>query len=277
MNPDTIAQQRAAEGAPELHAASLPLAPATRRAMFALAAVHTEILACPQHDHDPAVAAAKLDWWRIEIDRFYARSPQHPVTQALALATAGHDLPREHFDDLIAGAEMDLRQHRYLDFRNLERYCTRTGSSLALLAAEILGATAPASRQAARDIGAGLRIAEIIRDVGRHARQNRIYLPTDDLRSFGVPAADVLGARHSEDFRRLIDFEIDRTTALFDAARAAIPTADRRAMRPLLAAAAISRTLLDEIRRAECRVLTQRIALTPVRILWIAWKTRLLG
>jgi phytoene synthase len=37
--------------------------------------------------------------------------------------------------------------------------------------------------------------------------------------------------------------------------------------------AAIYRTLLDEIRRDGFRVLEQRIALTPLRKLWIATKT----
>ena len=37
--------------------------------------------------------------------------------------------------------------------------------------------------------------------------------------------------------------------------------------------AAIYRTLLDEIARDKYAVLDQRIALTPWRKLWIAWKT----
>ena len=41
--------------------------------------------------------------------------------------------------------------------------------------------------------------------------------------------------------------------------------------------AAIYRTLLEEIRSDGCHVLKQRTALTPLRKLWIAWKTWLKG
>jgi len=37
--------------------------------------------------------------------------------------------------------------------------------------------------------------------------------------------------------------------------------------------AAIYRTLLGEIRRDGYRVLAHRVALTPLRKLWIAWRT----
>ncbi|HRD93765.1 MAG TPA: squalene synthase HpnD, partial [Accumulibacter sp.] len=57
----------------------------------------------------------------------------------------------------------------------------------------------------------------------------------------------------------------------------ALPSADRRAQRPGLVMAAIYRTLLDEIKADRCRVLTQRTSLTPVRKLWIAWRTWVRG
>ena len=56
-------------------------------------------------------------------------------------------------------------------------------------------------------------------------------------------------------------------------AMAALPAEDRRAQRPGLIMAAIYRALLDEIERDGYRVLDHRIALTPLRKLWIAWKT----
>jgi phytoene synthase len=48
---------------------------------------------------------------------------------------------------------------------------------------------------------------------------------------------------------------------------------DRRAQRPGLIMAAIYKALLDEIRRDGFRVLSRRTSLTPLRKLWIAWKT----
>ncbi len=68
-------------------------------------------------------------------------------------------------------------------------------------------------------------------------------------------------------------FQIERAQRYYAAAFAQLPAADRKAQRPGLIMAAIYRTLLDEIAADGCKVLTQRTALTPVRKLWIAWKT----
>jgi len=52
-----------------------------------------------------------------------------------------------------------------------------------------------------------------------------------------------------------------------------LPTVDRKAQRPGLVMAAIYRAVLEEIKRDGCQVLSQRTSLTPIRKLWIAWRT----
>jgi len=54
---------------------------------------------------------------------------------------------------------------------------------------------------------------------------------------------------------------------------ALLPAEDQRAQRPGLMMAQIYRTLLREIEAENFQVLHQRIALTPVRKLWIAMRT----
>jgi 15-cis-phytoene synthase len=52
-----------------------------------------------------------------------------------------------------------------------------------------------------------------------------------------------------------------------------LPSGDRRNQRAGLVMAAIYRTLLSEIEADGCHVLTRRTRLTPIRKLWLAWKT----
>jgi phytoene synthase len=68
-------------------------------------------------------------------------------------------------------------------------------------------------------------------------------------------------------------FQAERARRCYDEALALLPSEDRRAQRPGLMMAAIYRTLLDEIASDDYRVLEQRTALTPIRKLWIAWRT----
>jgi len=138
------------------------------------------------------------------------------------------------------------------------------------MSAEIFGYADPATRGYARDLGVAFQLTNIIRDVGEDARRGRIYLPQDDLARFGVASSDLLRARSSPEFARLMAFEVDRARSWYDRALGQLPASDRRAQRAGLAMAAIYRTLLDEIARDGYQVLDRRIALTPLRKLWIA-------
>jgi phytoene synthase len=179
----------------------------------------------------------------------------------------------QRLNEIIDGMEMDLTQTRYLDWAGLERYCYRVAGVVGLLAAGIFGYRNHRTLEYARDLGIAFQLTNIIRDVGEDARKNRVYLPMDELKRFEVPAADILNARQTPQFRALMKFQDARARSYYDKAIAALPAEDRRAQRPGLIMAAIYRALLEEIERDGFRVLTQRMSLTPLRKFWIAWKT----
>jgi phytoene synthase len=178
---------------------------------------------------------------------------------------------------IVDGMEMDLDQTRYLDFAGLQRYCWHVAGAVGILSAGIFGCTRPETLQYAEKLGLAFQMTNIIRDVGEDARKGRIYLPVNELQQFNVTAADILNARHSENFEKLMKFQADRAQALYDAAFALLPAEDRRAQRPGLIMAAIYRAVLVEIERDGFHVLNQRISLTPIRKLWLAWKTYVRG
>jgi len=146
-----------------------------------------------------------------------------------------------------------------------------------ILSASIFGVTTPQTLQFAEKLGHAFQLTNIIRDVGEDARKGRIYLPVNELQQFGVTAADLLNARHSDKFEQLMAFQVARAQQAYDDAFALLPKQDRRAQRPGLMMAAIYRTLLDEVQADGYHVLTQRISLTPIRKLWLAWKTYVRG
>ena len=203
----------------------------------------------------------------------YKGTPTHPVTQALKPHLDVYHLKEQHLQAIIDGMEMDLDQSRYLDYPGLRKYCWHVAGVVGILSASIFGVTNPQTLQYAEKLGLAFQLTNIIRDVGEDARKGRIYLPVNELQQHGVTAADLLNARHSEKFEALMKFQTDRAQACYDDAMALLPKQDRRAQRPGLMMAAIYRTLLDEIERDGFHVLTQRISLTPLRKLWLAWKT----
>ena len=273
MTPDDYCQQRAAQSGSSFYYSFLFLSPERRRAITALYAFCREVDDVVDNAGDAGVARAKLAWWRAEIAQMYAGTPSHKVTQALAPAVREYALPAEHFIAIIDGMQMDLDQIRYLDYEALSAYCYRAAGVVGLLAAPIFGLSNPQTLRYAERLGIALQLTNIVRDVGEDARRGRIYLPQSELQQFEVPASTILRAEYAPGFAALMRHQIARARAQYDEALALLPPEDRRAQRPGLIMAAIYRTLLDEIEREDGRVLHQRIALTPLRKLGIAWKT----
>jgi len=273
MTPDEYCRQQAAASGSSFYYSFLFLPPERRRAIIALYAFCREVDDAVDEAADPGVARAKLDWWRSEIRATFVGNPQHPVARALVPAVRAYDLPESRLMEIIDGMQMDLDYNRYPDFPTLEVYCHRVAGVVGLLSAGIFGYSEPATLDYARTLGLALQLTNIIRDVGEDVRRNRVYLPLDELERFGLSTDDVIERREDQRFEQLMAFQIARARSYYDRALSLLPKADRRPQRAGLVMAAIYRTLLEEIASEHGHTLTQRIALTPLRKLWIAWKT----
>ncbi|MFO1283400.1 MAG: presqualene diphosphate synthase HpnD [Burkholderiales bacterium] len=273
MTPDQYCETAAARSGSSFYYSFRLLEPERRRGITALYAFCREVDDVVDEANEPDVARAKLDWWRSEIGALYAGTPQHPVARALSPVVDRWKLDRRHFEAVVDGMEMDVTRTRYADFADLERYCHHVAGVVGLLSAEIFGYTNPATRGYAHDLGIAFQLTNIVRDVGEDARRGRIYLPQDDLARHAVAPSSLLRGRVDPGFRELMAFEVGRALGWYDRALAQLAPEDRRAQRAGIAMAAIYRTLLDEIARDGYRVLERRVALTPIRKLWIAWKS----
>ncbi|MQA18624.1 presqualene diphosphate synthase HpnD [Rugamonas rivuli] len=277
MSPDDYCQQKTAQSGSSFYYSFLFLAPERRRAITALYAFCREVDDTVDECTDESIARIKLAWWRKEIANMYEGQQTHPVTLALQPHLAPYNLQQQHLQAIIDGMEMDLNQTRYLDYTALSKYCWHVASVVGILSASIFGATKPETLQYAEKLGHAFQLTNIIRDVGEDARKGRIYLPVNELQQFNVTAADLLNARHTENFEKLMAFQAARAQKVYDEAFALLPKEDRRAQRPGLMMSAIYRTLLTEVEADGFHVLTQRISLTPIRKLWLAWKTYIRG
>lgn len=277
MTPDEYCQNKAAASGSSFYYSFLFLPAERRRAITALYAYCREVDDVVDEVSDPAVAQAKLVWWSNEVAQLFASRPTHPVTRALQPHLASFGITRERLLQVIEGMQMDLTQTRYLDFAALARYCHRVAGVVGEMAAGIFGASSEHTYEYARQLGQALQLINILRDVGEDARRGRIYLPIEDLQKFDVKAADLIDRNYVAGFLPLMRFEAQRARAAYRGALAALPASDRRAQRPGLIMGSIYMTLLDELERTDFRVLHQRVALTPLRKLGIAWRTWVFG
>jgi phytoene synthase len=277
MDPHQYCQQKAAASGSSFYHAFRFLPLDKRRAITAFYAWCREVDDIADECQDPGVTRIKLAWWREEVDRLYAGKPSHPVTLALRDAVQDVDIAQEQLLEIMDGVEMDLDRTRYPDFRQLRLYCHRVAGVVGEVSARIFGHTDRSTLKYAALLGLAFQLTNIIRDVGEDARRGRIYLPQDEMQAHGVREADVLAGRQTEAFRRLMEYQYQRAVATYEQALALLPAVDRRSQRPGLIMAAIYRTLLEEIRRDGYQVLRHRIALPPLRKLWIAWRAWMRG
>jgi phytoene synthase len=274
MTPDEYCQDKAAASGSSFYYSFLFLPTERRRAITAVYAYCREVDDAVDEVSDPSIAEARLQWWRGEVAALFERQPTHPVTRALLPFIDGpFGITRERLLAILEGMEMDLRQNRYLDFPALKRYAHLVAGVVGEISAAVFGYSDPRTLEFAGRLGLALQLINVIRDVGDDARRGRVYLPVDELQRFGVRTADLLDGRYVDGFVPLMRFQAERARAAYREALALLPPVDRRAQRPGLIMGAIYATLLDEIERENFQVLHQRVALTPLRKLWIAWRT----
>jgi phytoene synthase len=241
-------------------------------AITALYALAAEVRAIPDDVSEPGAARMKVAWWQAELERLFEGNPGHPVTRELAGAVERHGLERDRFESLIALADRDIEHPGYADADALFERAARA-ADLQRIESEICGYDDPGTAIFSERLGIALELSRIVRDLRVDAGQGRIHVPADEMESHGVRPGDLLQPQTGAGVRALLVEQVHRARAHLDGAERSLPDVDRQRQASGLVAARLERTLLAEIERDGYRVLEHRVALTPVRKLWLAWRT----
>lgn len=198
------------------------------------------------------------------------RPPGHPVLDEVLLLPQKYGFPRAWLVEIIDGVASDITKTRYQTFEELLAYCYKVASVVGLVSIEIFGHTNPATRDYAINLGYALQFTNIIRDVGQDARETgRIYLPQSELKKFGVLESEILDARPSERFIKMMDFQYRRARDYYDAAQKALPPEDRKNMVASEIMAAIYSRILEKLRNERYPVFQKRCRLSNIHKVWI--------
>jgi phytoene synthase len=167
-------------------------------------------------------------------------------------------------EEVIAGVEMDLSIKRYQTFEELRVYCYRVASAVGLVSIEIFGYRNPACKEYAIQLGLALQMTNIIRDVGKDLRAERIYLPQEDLARFNYSEQELLDRQYNDRFVRLIQFEAQRARHFFAGAAEILPREDQRSMVAAEIMASIYRGLLRRMELDKFRVFEKEYGLNKL-------------
>lgn len=186
-----------------------------------------------------------------------------PVFTALGDAATRFDIPWEHFDEIVAGVEMDLDITRYETFDDLREYCHKVASVVGLVSIEIFGHDDhPEVEKYAVDLGLAMQLTNILRDIKEDAERDRVYLPQDELRRFECSEDDLTNGVVNEPFRELMRFQVRRAREFFESGRNLIPLLEPDARACTAVLIGVYASILDRIEAADYDVFSQRVSLS---------------
>ena len=221
----------------------------------------------------PEDATAALTRYRQALDACYAQDLSQldsPELRALASAIERFKIPRQPFDDLILGLEMDLTGAHYETFDDLSLYCYRVASTIGLICIEIFEYQNLRTREYAVNLGTALQMVNILRDIQADAQRGRVYLPQEDMDRFGVRPADLLAGTYNDSFIELMQYECDRALEFFEQARLLLAPEDRRSMKAAEIMASIYWGILKRIQKRCYNVFGKRVRVPRPMKLWTA-------
>ena len=211
----------------------------------------------------------QLDAWQSELDRCYAGAPTHPITIALADALQHFAIPKSAFVALIDGCRQDTVKTRYETFDELLHYCDLVASSISDISLSIFGYRAPSAIEHGRKLSTALQLTNVTRDVGDDLARDRIYIPQEELRRFGVSEAHLTGGAENDRLRALIEFQIARAESFFRAAEPLLRELEFDARFPTVLMGGIYATVLAKLRKDPLIVIRKRLSLTPMQKLLV--------
>lgn len=223
-------------------------------------------------------APAEIARWRKELAAcFDGASPSTRQGAALVPCIRRFALPRDAFEALIEGVEMDVGGRRYDTFEDLREYCVRVASAVGIVCLSIFGCRDPRARQYATDLGIALQLTNILRDVPGDLARGRVYLPQAELRRFGVGEADLRkevesagGGVRSPAVKALLAHQASRARDYYHRAAEALPRAEARRLTAAEIMGAIYRAILDEIERADYDIFSRVVRIPRSRRALIA-------
>lgn len=256
----------------DLHYSLLGVDAGRRRIIVALHALQKEIGAVAALS-EAGIAQAKLGWWRDEISRLYDGCPRHPISQALQNSISAYQLPRAEITQFIDAAKMDLDYDSYPDFQRLRLYCENKDSALCALQARVLGYHQAQTLVFARLTGIALALCRLLDKTSDALASGRLYIPADELDDFSVSYQEFQEKQMSAQLQALFHHQARRARDYRRQALAALPERDRYRQRSLIVLMELQMAWLAEIEADGFRLLQHRIMLTPLRKLWLAWRT----
>lgn len=249
---------------------SLKKIPSQKRdGVVAIAAFYQELMDIVWKSNDEMIASQQLHWWRGEVLRIPQRMAQHPVSLALQNIPS---IDIQLVNDVINGVEQTLAFQSFSSFEEVVIHIMRTGGARELLMLDSLGLRNSVSVEAVYQFAMVFELVKYIQSLRVYVRKGLIMFPQDELLKFNVSSDTLQSFKTTPAIKNLLAYQVEKIERAYQQAKETLVVSND--IKYLLARCDIAMATLHEIKNSGFTVLEHFIELTPLRMWWIAYKTR---
>ncbi len=195
---------------------------------------------------------SELDYIRDEIEIAYrSGESEHPALRAFVAVARRYGIPKKLPLDLIEGARMDLTKSRYENFDELYEFAYKVASVVGLMMTYALGFKRPETLDYAEKLGISMQLTNILRDVKEDKEMGRIYLPSDEMREFGVSEEQIIDERFDGEFKNFMIYQVERACSYYQAAEPGIDLLNKKSRFSIRAASRIYGGILKKLEEVD--------------------------
>jgi len=244
----------------------------------AMCAIYAFMRYCDDLSDEPGASREAMERWRgALVNALAGKFDEYPAWPAFCDTVQHYQIPHEYFFQMIEGVTSDLEPRAFQTFDELYRYCYQVASVVGLCTIHVFGFESPQALPLAEKCGVAFQLTNILRDISEDAARERVYLPAEDLRRFGVDSHELSNQKPNEVRRRLMEFEAGRARAYYRESQPLVDMIHKRSRPALRALIGIYSRLLTRIEERNFDVFTERVGLSAAEKCWIvllAWMGR---
>ena len=216
-----------------------------------------------------------LDYWQAETEACYSNAPSHPYMIALQNTIRAFDIPIEPFLRLIEANRMDQSVSRYPTFEDLEYYCRHSANPVGRLVLYVCGYRDGERQRLSDYTCTALQLANFWQDVSRDYAKGRIYIPLEDMETFGYSENELARREVTQNFRGLMKFQVDRARDLFQKGQPLVEMVDDSLKLDIALFSRGGISVLDSIERQNYDTLSRRPIVGKARKMYLLLSTLL--
>jgi phytoene synthase len=251
------------------------LSSSERGAIVAIAALYQELNDILYECHDPALAFVKFNWWRGEILKLKTGKSDHPVILTLQKHSEKFHLEPQPFLNMLEGVEQGLNLSPFLTFEEVTLHIIHTTGAREFLMAKVLTRNEIISPENIYSFSLVIALVEYIQHLRRNVARGFVLFGEDELNRFKVTPLMLQSLKTTPEVRQLLDYQFEKIERARKQALQELAAPARQLLNPLILRAEIGWVILQEIKASDYSVMENLITITPLRMWWISYKTRL--